>query len=67
MRPDRVEVSWDVDKKSWLVRITAGEEVIRRHCAVPQDADEGTLRAAVQQAVQDEGYQPQLAQMTIHR
>jgi hypothetical protein len=34
---------------------------------VPQNADEQTLRAAVQQAVQDEGYQPGLAEMIIHR
>jgi hypothetical protein len=32
MRADRVEVSWDMNKKKWLVRITVGEEVIRPAC-----------------------------------
>ena len=30
MRADRVEVTWDKSKSNWLVRITSGEEVIRR-------------------------------------
>ncbi len=67
MRADNVEVSWDSDKDKWLVRIQAGEEVIRRHCDVPRDADEQTLRAAVRKAVQDEGYGPDPAHMTICR
>ena len=40
MRADHVEVSWDADKSNWLVRIKSGEEVIRRHCKLPKDADE---------------------------
>ena len=59
MRADRVEVAWDADKKSWLVRIINGEEVIRRHEKVPKTADEKTLRAATQQALQDEGFEPE--------
>jgi hypothetical protein len=39
------------------VRIKSGEEVIRRHCKLPKDADERRLRAAAQQVVQDEGYE----------
>jgi hypothetical protein len=57
MRADRVEVSWEAQKSKWLVRIEAGEEVIRRHCDLPQNADEGTLRSAAQKTVQDEGYE----------
>ena len=57
MRADRVEVSWEANKSKWLVRIEAGEEVIRRHCDLPQNADEGALRSAAQQTVQDEGYE----------
>ena len=67
MRADSVEVSWDADKDKWLVRIQAGEEVTRRHCDVPRDADEQTLRSAAQKAVQDEGYEPDFTHMTIHR
>ena len=56
MRADRVELSWDASKSNWLLRIEAGEEV-RRHCALPQSADEQTLRAAIEKAVSDEGYE----------
>ncbi len=58
MQADRVEVSWDDKKSSWLVRIETGEEVIRRHCKLPRDADEQALRSAAQQTLTDEGYQP---------
>ena len=57
MRADRVEFLWDENKSSWLIRIQTGEEVIRRHCALPKGADEATLRTAVDKAVVDEGYE----------
>jgi len=57
MRADRVELSWDAAKSQWLLRIEAGEEVIRRHCALPKSADEKTLRSAVETTVRDEGYE----------
>jgi hypothetical protein len=57
MHADRVELSWDASKSNWLLRIEAGEEVIRRHCALPKSADEQTLRAAIEKAVADEGYE----------
>jgi hypothetical protein len=65
MRADHVEVSWDAEKSNWLVKIKSGEEVIRRHCKLPRDADEQKLRAAAQQVVQDEGYEPGAAEMLI--
>jgi hypothetical protein len=67
MRADRVEVSWDADKKKWVVRIQVGEEVIRRSCDVPKDATEPTIRSAAQEAIKDEGYEADAMQMTIHR
>jgi len=67
MHADRVEVSWDAGKSNWLVRIEAGEEVIRRHCTMSKDADEQTLRLAVGKTVEDEGYESDLSQMIIHR
>jgi hypothetical protein len=57
MRADRVEFSWDKKESSWLVRIVAGEEVIQRHCALPESSDEQTLRTAVAKTVADEGYE----------
>jgi hypothetical protein len=57
MRADRVEVSWENDKSKWLVRIASGEEIIRRHCDLPKNADEQILRSAAQRTAQDEGYE----------
>ena len=67
MRADRVEVSWDESKRKWLVRIQAGEEVIRRYCEAPKETDEQTLRAAAQKTVQDEGYALDAGQLAIRR
>jgi hypothetical protein len=57
MRADRVEFSWDSGKSSWLLRIASGADVIQRHCALPEDADEQTLRRTIERAVSDEGYE----------
>ncbi|HET9995145.1 MAG TPA: hypothetical protein VFQ18_07050 [Candidatus Acidoferrum sp.] len=67
MRADRVEVSWDAEKSNWLVRIESGEEVIRRHCKLPKNADEQTLRSAAEQTVRDEGYDPDAGKVSIKR
>jgi hypothetical protein len=66
MRADRVEVAWDGDKKSWLLRIINGEEVIRRHEKLPQNANEQTLRSTVEQALKDEGFEPDPIDSNIH-
>ena len=67
MRADRVEVSWDAAESKWLVRIETGEEVIRRRCQVPKDADEQRFRSAVEKIIEDEGFEPDPAQIHIHR
>jgi hypothetical protein len=67
MQADRVEISWDAAKSKWLVRIQAGAEVIRRHFEGPKSSDEQALRAAAQKAAQDEGYEPNLAAITVGR
>jgi hypothetical protein len=67
MRVDNVEVSWDVGKSKWLVRIITGEEVVRRHCDVPKNADEQTLRSAAQKTVQDEGHESDPTHISIRR
>ena len=43
MLADRVEVSWDTPKSQWLIRITEGEEVIRRHLDLPKNAEDPAL------------------------
>lgn len=67
MRADRVEVSWDNDKKKWVVRIQAGEEVIRRYCNSPKDIDEQKIRADAQKTLTDEGYDANGAQIVVKR
>jgi hypothetical protein len=57
MQADRVEFSWDAGASNWLVRIETGEEVIRRHCTAPKNADEKTLRTTIQKLVAEEGYE----------
>jgi hypothetical protein len=66
MRADRAEVSWDGKKSKWLVRIEVGEEVVRRHCDLPQNADQQALRAAAQKTLQDEGYETDGMEISIH-
>ncbi len=65
MRADRAEVSWDAGKSKWLVRISVGEEVIRRHCNLPQNADQQDLRMAAQKTLHDEGFEPEGVAITI--
>jgi len=67
MHPDHVEVLWDTAKSKWLVRIEAGEEVIRRPCDAPKNADEPTLRSAARKTVEDEGYDVDLSSISIRR
>jgi hypothetical protein len=67
MRADRVQVSWDGDKRKWLVRIEVGAEVIRRHCPHSRDAEDSKLRAAAEQTVKDEGYQVDPGQISVLR
>jgi hypothetical protein len=67
MHADRVEVTWDTAKSSWLVRIEAGEEAIRRHCKMPKEADEQALRSVAKKTLQDEGYDPEVREISIRR
>ena len=67
MRADQVEVSWDGDKNKWLVRIVSGEEVIRRYCKLPKDADEKAVGDAARKTVQEEGYEADPALVSVRR
>ena len=67
MRADHAEVSWDSEKSKWVVRISVGEEVIRRYCSLPQSASETDLRSAAQTTLKDEGYEPDGVAITIQK
>ncbi|HEY7211638.1 MAG TPA: hypothetical protein VH477_15295 [Bryobacteraceae bacterium] len=65
MKADRVEVSWDNQKNKWLARIIVGEEVIRRYCNDAKNVDPENLRAAALKTATEEGYQVDLADVSI--
>ena len=67
MRADHAEVSWDAQKSKWLIRISVGEEVIRRHCDLPQNADQQDLRLAAEKTLHDEGYELDAAAITVQQ
>ena len=67
MRADQVEVSWDSGKSKWLVRIVNGEDVIRRYCSLPKNADEKAVAVAAQKTVQEEGYEADAAAVSVRR
>jgi hypothetical protein len=67
MRSDQVELSWDVGKAKWLVRVVNGEEVIRRYGNLPKDENAQALGAAAQKTVQEEGYEADLALVSVRR
>jgi len=67
MRADQVEASWDTGKNKWLLRIIVGEEVVRRHCDAPKDAQDEALKAIARQTLQDEGYEPEPRELKIKR
>ena len=67
MRADRTEVSWDTEKSKWLIRISVGEEVIRRYCDLSQTANETDLRAAAQKTLTDEGYEADVNSIVIQQ
>jgi hypothetical protein len=67
MRADRAEVSWDSVKSKWAIRISVGEEVIRRYCDLPQNASEPDLRSAAERTLRDEGYELEGAAVTVQQ
>ncbi len=67
MRADQVEVSWDTQKSKWAVRIQAGEEVVRRFCDLPKNADDTLLRQSALNTVMDEGYEVDGPGISIRR
>jgi hypothetical protein len=65
MRADHAEISWDSEKSKWVIRISVGEEVIRRYCSLPQTASETELRSAAQATLKDEGYELEAEAISI--
>jgi hypothetical protein len=61
-------VSWDADKKRWVIRLQVGGEVIKRPgLKRGRDADDESLRSMAVQIAQDDGYQLSPAAITVSR
>ena len=56
---DSAHIAWDGKKKSWIVSIQAGGDVIKRQpeTHVARDAPDDLLRATAIQTVKDDGYE----------
>ena len=57
VRANDAEVVWDAQKKDWIVRIRAGEEVVRRPCKGSRDLPDEELRSLAVQTAHDDGYE----------
>lgn len=68
MRANGAEVYWDTQKKSWIVRVQVGEEVVRRACkSAKRDADDSGLRTAAIETARDDGYELDPDHVTVRR
>jgi hypothetical protein len=68
IRANAAEVFWDTDKNAWIVRVTVGEEAVKRMCkGTSRDADEDTLRSLAVQTASDEGYELAAADVSVKR
>lgn len=68
IKADKAEVSWDEQKKSWLVRIQVGEEVLRRTCKDGKhDLADDALRSLAVSTAADDGYELASDTVTIQR
>jgi hypothetical protein len=68
LKADQAEVSWDENKKNWVVRIQVGEEVMRRICKESKhDLDDSALRELAVKTAADDGYQIAPEAVTVKR
>ena len=68
IKADSAQVSWDVQKKRWIVRVRIGEEVIKRPCRkASQSVEENELREMAIQTAKDDGYDLDSSSIAIER
>ena len=69
-KADSAQVSWDAEKKHWVVRLQIGEEVVKRPCSKTRgthDLDDEALRNLAVTTANDDGYALDLANISIAR
>ena len=65
---NRAAVTWDADKKHWVIRFQIGAEVIKRPgLKTARDADDESLRSMAVKIAQDDGYQLSPTAVTVSR
>ena len=68
IRADAAAVSWDAERKCWVIRLRAGEEVIKRSARnVARDANDEVLHSTAVKTANDEGYELDPASVTVTR
>ena len=65
---NQAAVTWDADKKHWVIRFQIGAEVIKRPgLKTARDADDESLRSLAVKIAQDDGYQLSPTAVTVSR
>ncbi len=68
VRADTAAVSWDEQRKRWVIRLRVGEEVIKRPAPnVARDANDEVLHSTAVRIANDEGYELDPADVTVMR
>ena len=68
VRADTAAVSWDAQRKCWVIHLRVGEAVIKRPAPnVARDADDEVLRSTTVRIADDEGYELDPARVTVTR
>jgi hypothetical protein len=68
LRADSAKVDWDQEKKQWHVRVTMGEEVIKRRLPkTPHGAGDDVLRSPAVETAHADGYDVDPASVAITR
>ena len=66
VRANGAEVFWEAQKKSWVVRIRVGEEVLRRTCKnTKRDSNDDELRTLAVETAMADGYELAAEQVAV--
>jgi hypothetical protein len=68
LKADNAAVSWEPEKKHWVIRVQSGAEVINRPVPkTPHDANDDLLRSLAVATANDEGFELDTSSVTVAR